>query len=50
MAVSSQNSDLPALVVAAQTGDQNAFGHLVRRFQDMAVGYAYSIIGDIHLA
>ncbi len=43
-------SDLPSLVVAAQTGDQDAFSHLVHRFQDMAVGYAYSIIGDFHLA
>jgi len=27
-----------------------AFGELVRRFQDMAYGYAYSIMGDFHLA
>jgi RNA polymerase sigma factor (sigma-70 family) len=27
-----------------------AFGELVKRFQDMAYGYAYSILGDFHLA
>ena len=27
-----------------------AFGQLVTRFQDMAYGYAYSILGDFHLA
>jgi RNA polymerase sigma factor (sigma-70 family) len=34
------------LVVRAREGDANAFGELVRRFQDMAVGYAYALIGD----
>ncbi len=27
-----------------------AFGELVRRYQDMAYGYAYAILGDFHLA
>ena len=27
-----------------------AFGRLVERFQDMAYGYAYSVLGDFHLA
>src|SRR5207248_11327637 len=31
-------------------GDPEAFGAIVRRFQDMAVGYGYSILGDFHLA
>lgn len=48
MSVSQTN--LSELVVSAQTGDHKAFTHLVRQFQDMAVGYAYSIIGDFHLA
>ena len=39
-----------ALVDRAQSGDLEAFGQIVRRFQDMAVGYAYSILGDFHLA
>jgi hypothetical protein len=29
----------------AQSGDADAFGQLVLRFQDMAVGYAYSRLG-----
>ncbi len=37
--------ELESLVVRAQGGDVNAFGEIVRRFQDMALGYAYSIIG-----
>lgn len=44
------NADLPALVVRAQTGDHLAYAQLVRRFQDMAVGYAYALLGDFHLA
>ena len=38
------------LVLKAQKGDPAAFGDLVRRFQDMAVGYAYTILNDWHLA
>lgn len=34
----------------AQQGDLNAFDGLVRHFRDMAVGYAYSILGDFQLA
>lgn len=34
----------------AQQGDMAAYGHIVRRFQDMALGYAYAILGDVHLA
>ena len=33
-------------VTKAQAGDLKAFGSLVERFQDMAVGYAYSILSD----
>ncbi len=28
----------------------DAFGELVERFRDMACGYAYSVLGDFHLA
>ena len=42
--------DLKILVTQAQTGDLKAYTALVRRFQDMAVGYAYSLLGDFHLA
>jgi DNA-directed RNA polymerase specialized sigma24 family protein len=41
---------LESIVIRAQSGDRAAFGELVRRFQDMAVGYAFSVIGDFHLA
>ena len=42
--------DLTSLVVQVQQGQPEAFEALVRRFQDMAVGYAYSLLGDIHRA
>lgn len=42
------------LRAADATGDQDsrlqAFGQLVVRYQDMAYGYAYAILGDFHLA
>ena len=34
----------------AETDDIHGFASLVERFQDMAVGYCYSILGDFHLA
>ncbi len=41
---------LESLVTAARAGDLDAYGRIVRRFQDMGYGYAYSILGDFHLA
>ncbi len=38
------------LVVAAQKGDLDAFGHLVMRFQRLACAVAYAVVGDVHLA
>ncbi len=38
------------LVIASRMGNLEAFGELVRRFQDMAVGYAYAILGNHDLA
>ena len=38
------------LVLKAQCGDSDAYGELVRRFQGMAFGYAYSLLHDFHLA
>jgi RNA polymerase sigma factor (sigma-70 family) len=35
---------------ASLTQRRDAFGKLVVRFQDMAYGYAYAILGDAHLA
>ena len=42
--------DLNDLLARAQGGDLDATGELVRRFQDMAVGYAYSLLDDFHLS
>ena len=41
---------LAAEVQRAQAGELAAFRSLVVRFQDMAVGYAFSLLGDHHLA
>jgi RNA polymerase sigma factor (sigma-70 family) len=38
------------LVEGARRGDREAFNGLVTRFRDMAVGYAYSLLRDFHLA
>ena len=38
--------DLTGLIVAARKGDNEAFELVVRRFQDLAVGYAYALLGD----
>ena len=43
-------TDYKALVIRAQAGNLEAFGKLVILFQDKAVGYAYSVLGDFHLA
>ena len=43
-------TSLESLVHRAREGDDDAFGAIVRRFQDMAVGYAYSILRDFQLA
>ncbi len=43
-------NELRCLVEQARAGDLEAFTEVVRRFQDMAHGYAYSILGDFHLA
>jgi RNA polymerase sigma factor (sigma-70 family) len=37
-------------VVRAQKGDLSAFDNMVKHFRYMAVGYAYSILGDFQLA
>jgi len=38
--------ELARVVERARQGDSGAFEALMRRFQDMAVGYAYSLLGD----
>ena len=42
--------ELGSLVVRARSGSLDAYGAIVRRFQDLAYGYAYSLLGDFHLA
>ena len=42
--------ELKALVERAQTGDLEAYGQIVARFQDMAYGFAFAMLGDFHLA
>ena len=42
--------DLRSLVTRSRPGDVEAYGEIVRRFQDMAYGYAHSILDDFHLA
>ncbi len=42
--------EVTTLVERVQKGDRDAFAMLVRRFQDMAVGYGYSLLGDHQLA
>ena len=42
--------ELELLISRAQAGDLDAYGRIVQQFQDMAVGYAFSILGDFHLA
>lgn len=46
----SEHTTLADLIVSARAGDAAAFGAVVRRFQDMAVGYGYSLLGNLHLA
>ena len=44
------HESLATEVRRAQAGELDAFHGLVVRFQDMAVGYAFSLLGDYHLA
>ena len=41
--------ELGGLLSRAQNGDLEAYGEIVHRFQDMAVGYAGAILKDTHL-
>ncbi len=45
-----EQPSLAEMVERARDGEHEAFRDLVLRFQDMAVGYAYSLLGDFHLA
>jgi len=43
-------TNLETLVHSVRNGDAEAYAIIVRRFQDMAVGYGYSILRDFQLA
>jgi RNA polymerase sigma factor (sigma-70 family) len=43
-------NDIADLIAQVKTGDLDAYEPIVRRFQDMAVGYAYAMLGDLQLA
>ena len=42
--------DWQSQVCRAREGDIEAYAAIVRQFRDMACGYAYSLLGDFHLA
>ena len=42
--------ELTQLVISARAGDHVAYEKIVRRFQDMAVGYGFAVLRDMHLA
>jgi RNA polymerase sigma factor (sigma-70 family) len=42
--------DLKEWVQRAQQGEREAYDRIVRQFQDMAVGYGYSLLRDFHWA
>ncbi len=44
------NNDPETLISLARSGDLGAFEGLVRQYQGMATSYAYSLVGDFHLA
>src|SRR5579872_358256 len=37
-------------ILRAQRGELEAYDRIVRQFQDMAVGYSYSVVRDFHWA
>ncbi|MBI3654332.1 MAG: sigma-70 family RNA polymerase sigma factor [Acidobacteria bacterium] len=43
-------NSLVSLINRVREGDADAYGSIVRRFQDMAVGYAYALLRDFQLA
>ena len=48
--VDTDMEELKLLVTKTRSGDLDAYGAIVRRFQDMAYGFAYAVVGDFHLA
>lgn len=48
--LTTDSHSVAALVEQSRAGDADAFTVLVRRFQDMAVGYGYALLHDFQLA
>ena len=48
--IPSCSHEVKSLVLLAASGEEAAFEELVRRFQNLAVGYSYSIVRDFHTA
>jgi DNA-directed RNA polymerase specialized sigma24 family protein len=42
--------DLPTLIDRVRSGERTAFGQIVTRFQETALGYVTSQLGDVHAA
>jgi RNA polymerase sigma factor (sigma-70 family) len=42
--------ELESRVAAVRNGSTQAYAQIVKAFQDMAFGYAYSVLGDVHQA
>ena len=42
--------EIPRFIELARDGDVHAYGQVVRHLQNAAIGYAYSRLGDFHLA
>lgn len=43
-------NELTALIERIQQGETEAYTPVIEQFQDMAVGYAYAVLGDLALA
>ena len=41
---------LQSLILRTRSGEADAYAEIVRRFQDMAVGYGYAVLGDFQSA
>jgi RNA polymerase sigma factor (sigma-70 family) len=45
-----KQEEITHLVNKAQAGDRRAYNQIIQQFQNLAVGYAYSILGNVQLA
>lgn len=45
-----KQEEITHLVNKARTGDRRAYNQIIQQFQNLAVGYAYSILGNVQVA